>query len=135
MTTKFLIVEAHGVLRRALRGWLETKFPGCHIVEATNEEEAVATVQAVSPHVVIMDISLPEMNGLDCMTQIKAVEPAIQVLVLTTFEDEIYHAVATANGADAYVPKARMLTNLQPALAALLARPQNSQSEPLHLNN
>ena len=135
MTTKFLIVEAHGVLRRALRGWLETKFPGCHIVEATSGDEAVAIAQAISPHVVIMDISLPGMNGLASMAQIKAVEPATLVLVLTTFEDEIYYTTAAAKGADAYVPKARMLTNLQPALAALLSLHQDGQSEALHLNN
>lgn len=133
MTTKFLIVEAHSVLRRALRGWLETRFPGCHIVEATNGEEAVATAQAVSPHVVIMDISLPGMNGLDSMARIKAVEPATQVLVLTTFEDEIYRAAAEAKGADAYVPKARMLTNLQPTLTTLLSLHQHGQNESLHL--
>jgi len=120
MEATILIVEDHDIMRRSLRDWLEVAFPQCHVVEAASGEEAVAIARAKSPQLVLMDIGLPQMNGIEATRQIKAAMPAVQVVMLTIYEDDAYRADAAAAGASAYVPKRMMHTELLPTLAALL---------------
>jgi DNA-binding NarL/FixJ family response regulator len=120
MPTTVLIVEDHDAVRRSLREWLETVFSQCCFIEAASGEEAVALAETSGPHLVVMDIGLPRMNGIEATRRIKAVVPTAQVVVLTIHEDEAYQTDATAAGATAYVPKRKMQTELLPALAALL---------------
>lgn len=120
MPATILIVEDHQVLRRTLRSWLEAQLPGCQIIEATTGEEAVLVAQENPPKIVIMDIGLPGMSGLETTKQIKATIPTTKVIVLTKYEGEAYRLHAAVNGASAYVWKDAMLTELLPALSALL---------------
>lgn len=115
-----LLVEDHTVLRRTLRGWLETQLPGCHILEATTGEEALLVAQDNPPKIVIMDIGLPGMSGLETTRHIKAAVPETKVIVLTKYEGEAYRLHATLNGASAYIWKDAMLTELLPTLSTLL---------------
>ena len=80
-----------------------------------------------SPQVVVMDIILGQMNGIEATRRIKATLPAAQVVMLTICEGEVYRTDAATAGASAYVLKRRMRTELLPTLAALLA----SQQEPV----
>jgi DNA-binding NarL/FixJ family response regulator len=121
MPATILIVEDHDAVRRALRDWLEAEFPQCRVTEATSGEEAIALLRTESPRLVVMDISLPGMNGIEATRQIKATLPSAQIVVLTVHEDDTYRADATAAGASAYVPKRAMQTELVVTLAALLA--------------
>lgn len=116
-----LIVEDHDTVRRSLREWLETVFPDHQFVEASTGEEALAAIQDRLPNVIIMDISLPEMNGVETTRHIKAMVPTAKIVMLTIHEGEAYRADAAAAGANAYVPKRAMQTELIPALSALLA--------------
>jgi DNA-binding NarL/FixJ family response regulator len=121
MPATILIVKDHDAVRRALRDWLEVEFPHCRVIEAAGGEEAIALARAESPLLVIMDISLPWMNGIEATRQIKATLPSAQIVMLTVHEDNTHRADATAAGASAYVPKRAMQTELVPTLAALLA--------------
>ena len=121
MPATILIVEDHDAVRQSLREWLEAVFPQCRVMEATSGEEAVAVAQAMSPHLVVMDIVLPQMDGIEATRRIKASVPAAEVVMLTIHEAEAYRADAAAAGASAYVPKSAMQTELIPTLAALLA--------------
>lgn len=121
MSATILIAEDHNFLRRALRGWLEIKFPGCIVLEAVSGEEAIVLTQASSPHLVIVNGGLFGVNGLKVAERIKAAVPATLVVVLTDYEGEIYGAGTPANGVDAYVSKGMMLSELQPTLQALLS--------------
>ena len=121
MPVIILIVEDHDAVRQSLREWLEAVFPQCRVMEATSGEEAVAVAQAMSPHLVVMDIVLPQMDGIEATRRIKASVPAAEVVMLTIHEAEAYRADAAAAGASAYVPKSAMQTELIPTLAALLA--------------
>jgi len=121
MAATILIVEDHDAVRRSLRDWLEVEFPQCHVIEATSGEQAVALIQTESPRLVVMDISLPGMSGIEATRQIKAALPSTQVVMLTIHEDHAHRADATAAGASAYVTKRVMQTQLIPTLAALLA--------------
>jgi len=121
MTATILIVEDHEAVRRSLRDWLDVEFPQCRVIEAASGEEAIALIQVESPRLVLMDISLPGMSGIEATRQIKAALPSTQVVMLTIHENDTYRADATTAGASAYVPKRVMQTELIPTLAALLA--------------
>jgi DNA-binding NarL/FixJ family response regulator len=89
--------------------------------EAASGEEAIALLRTESPRLVVMDIILPGMNGIEATRQIKATLPSAQIVMLTVHEDDTYRTDATVAGASAYVPKRAMQTELSLTLAALLA--------------
>ena len=105
MTATILIVEDHDAVRKSLRDWLGVEFPQCRAIEAASGEEAIALIRTESPRLVVMDISLPGMSGIEATRQIKAALPSAQVVMLTIHENDTYRADATAAGASAYVPK------------------------------
>ena len=117
MSATILIVEDHDAVRRGLRDWLAGEFPGWRPIEAASGEEAVVLSVIESPHLVLMDIT---MSGIETTRRIKAALPATQVVILTVHEDDHHRADATAAGANAYVAKRVMRTELIPTLAALL---------------
>ena len=125
MPATILIVEDHDAVRRSLRDWLEVEFPQCRVIGAASGEQAIALIRTESPRLVVMDISLPGMSGIEATRQIKAALPSAQVVMLTIHENDTYRADATAAGASAYVPKRVMQTELIPTLAALLANDRN----------
>ena len=124
-----LIVEDHEGVRQSLREWLELSFPHYRLVEAASGEEAVSLAQSVSPRLVIMDIGLPGINGIEAAQGIKAALPATQVVMLTIYDDEAHRADATAAGASAYVPKRKVQTELLPVITRLLS--EDIETEPL----
>jgi DNA-binding NarL/FixJ family response regulator len=122
MNPHILIVEDHKGVRQSLREWLELSFPHYQLLEATSGEEAVTVAQTMSPCLVIMDIGLPAMNGIEAAQRIKAALPATRVVVLTIYDDEAHRVDAAAAGVSAYVPKRKVQTELLPVLAGLLAK-------------
>ncbi len=127
MSAPILIVEDHDAVRGSLRAWLEALFPQCCVIEAASGEEAVALAQINPPCIVVMDIGLPGMSGIEATRRIKAVVPAAQVVILTIHEDQAYRIDAAAAGASAYVPKTRMQTKLLPTMMSLLPEPDDSR--------
>lgn len=115
-----LIVEDSPPLRSALRDWLAASFPRARVVQAASGEEAVALAEDLAPDVVLMDISLPQMDGLQATREIHARCPAARVVVLTIHEDTEYRDRAAAAGASAFVPKRTMRNELLPLLRAML---------------
>jgi len=115
-----LIVEDHDVLRASLCDWLGDTFPACRFLEARSGEEAVVLAGAAPPAIVLMDIGLPQMNGIAATRHIKAAAPHAQVVMLTNYEADDYQADARAAGASAYVLKWKMQAELIPLLARWL---------------
>jgi DNA-binding NarL/FixJ family response regulator len=97
------------------------------VIEAASGEEAIALIRSESPRLVVMDITLPGMNGIEATRQIKATLPSAQIVMLTIHEDDTHRADATGAGASAYVPKRAMQTELLPTLAALLANDHDGE--------
>ena len=116
-----LVVDDHDQVRCLLKEWLETVFPEFGVIEARSGEEAVAVAQAKLPELVIMDIGLPQMDGIEATQLIKKSIPTAQIVILTMHEEEKYKEEAFASGVSAYVPKRLMQGDLLPTLQRLLA--------------
>lgn len=102
---KIVIVEDHQIFRAGLRRALELE-GGLEIVgEASDGEEALTLADERKPNVILMDINLPRLNGLQATRQIKAKHPEIGIIVLTAYHDDeqLFHALRA--GAAAYYPK------------------------------
>jgi DNA-binding NarL/FixJ family response regulator len=120
MAQTILIVEDHDVLRDTLQQWLGAVFPHCHFLEAKSGEEALCVSRERAPDLVLMDVGLPQMNGIEATRHIKAHAPQTRVIMLTIQEDAVYRADAKAAGADGYVPKRTMQRELLPLLAQFI---------------
>lgn len=103
--TKVLIVDDHPVFRQGLRDVLETDPKLTIIGEAADGEVALELVQEISPDVILMDINLPTMNGLQVTRKIKGQFPQIRIIMITGYDDveQVFHALRS--GASAYCPK------------------------------
>jgi two-component system, NarL family, response regulator LiaR len=119
LLTPILIVEAHTLLRQALRGWLEVTFPGCQVFEAASGTEAIALTRARLPGVVLIDLTLPDMNGLEATARLEVITPQTPVVILTSCEVEKQYAQLRAKGASTFVVINRV-TELRSTLATLL---------------
>jgi DNA-binding NarL/FixJ family response regulator len=102
---RLLIAEDHALLRTSMRGILEAE-PDLEVVgEAANGREAVDLCHELVPHLVLMDLSMPEMGGIDATREIKAGFPKTGVLVLTAHADQEMLLEAIKAGAAGYVLK------------------------------
>jgi DNA-binding NarL/FixJ family response regulator len=121
-----LIVEDHDSVRNSLHSWLSATFPDCRFLEAKSGEEGVDLACAEPPNIVLMDVGLPQMNGIEATRRIKARSPQIEVIMLTVYEDPQYKADAAAAGASAYILKRKIGSDLIPELARRLFNLQSS---------
>jgi two-component system response regulator DegU len=119
MLKTVLIVEDHIVVRKSLRNRLESEFTNILVVEAESGEEAISIVKKDLPDIIIMDIDLPHMSGIETTRQIKSFSLDARVVMLTIHGDKMYRRDAEAAGADAYVPKKMLHTELFPVLEIL----------------
>lgn len=100
-----LLVDDQNLIRQGLKALLELE-PDLEIVgEAENGSMAIDRVQALQPKVVLMDIRMPVMDGVMATKQICQRFPNVNILVLTTFDDDTYVAAAIKNGAKGYLLK------------------------------
>jgi len=86
------------------------------IGEASSGEEAVASIETLTPDVVLMDVAMPGMGGIEATRRIKASQPKVAVLALTMHEDEEYFFEMLAAGASGYVPKRAAPDDLMSAI-------------------
>ncbi len=123
MSVTIMIVEDHAQVRVALGDWLNLALGDCEIIEATSGEEAVIMAALFHPPLIIMDLDLPQLNGIRATQQIKTILPDTSIIILTIYEDDVYRHDAFVSGAAAFVPKRKMQTELLPVLTALLIEP------------
>ena len=118
-TLHVLIVDDHEVVRRGLRAFIESH-PGWEVCgEAVTGREAVEKASKLRPNMVVMDIAMPELNGLEATRQILKAVPRTAVLILTVHESEqLVHEVLEA-GAQGYILKSDAGRDLVAAIEAL----------------
>lgn len=104
-TTQVIIVDDHPMVREGLRGMLATDRAIQVVGEATTGVEAVELVGRISPDVVLMDIRMPDMDGLAATRQIKQEHPEVSVIMVTMYDNPDYLFQAVSAGAAGYVLK------------------------------
>jgi DNA-binding NarL/FixJ family response regulator len=116
---RILVVDDHEVVRRGLKSILEGR-PDWEVVgEAATGREAVEKAQALRPEIVILDMSMPELNGLEATRSILKAVPEARVLVLTQHDsDQLVQSFLQA-GAQAYLVKSDAARDLVPAVESL----------------
>ncbi len=115
-TIKILIAEDHAIVREGIRMILEEE-PDFDVVgEAKDGREAVELAQKMAPDVVILDISMPQMSGIEATPQIRRLCPNTRVLILTMHEEESYVFQLLRAGASGYVLKRAAATDLVEAV-------------------
>lgn len=124
-----LIVEDNDAFREFLRNWLSDNFTGCSLQEARSGEEAVAMARAMSPDIVLMDIGLPRMNGIEATKRIKKFSPKTQVVMLTMHVAPAYKSEAIKARASAYLLKEQIDTDLIYILKNLLSNLANTEHQ------
>jgi DNA-binding NarL/FixJ family response regulator len=118
---RILIADDHELVRHGLRRVIED-IPGWHVcAEALTGRHAVALTRETHPHIVVMDIAMPELNGLEATRQICAAAPAAAVLILTMHASEELIRETRAAGARGYLLKSAAGTALVAAITALAA--------------
>jgi len=119
--TQILLADDHAIIRRGLRGILETH-DGWYVCgeAATNGREAVELAVALKPDVVVLDWSMPELNGLEAAKQIRAALPETEILIFTMHESEELIREALSAGVRAVVVKSDVEGHLITAVESIL---------------
>ena len=89
---------------------------------AENGEEAVRAARELEPDVVLMDLTMSRVNGFDATRRIKSFRPATKVIILTVHSEDHYEMTASLNGADAFIAKKRLGTELLPTIHQVLGK-------------
>jgi DNA-binding NarL/FixJ family response regulator len=119
MAATVLIVDDNTQLRTLLRG-IAAQASDLHVVgEAADGAEALRLVQALQPDIVLLDLGMPRLNGLEALRRIKVERPATTVIIVTVHAEDAYRQAAADGGADAFLLKKTLVTVLLPTIQRL----------------
>src|SRR5262247_4038722 len=127
-TTKILIVEDEPNMVAGLRDNFE--FEGFQVATALDGVEGLEQALRISPDLVILDVMMPRMSGLDVCKQLKAKRPSIPIIMLTARGQEVDKVVGLELGADDYVTKPFSIRELMARVKAVLRRASPQASPP-----
>jgi len=116
---RILVADDHTLLRNGIRALLEDEQDIIIVGEAEDGREAVRLANQLKPNVVLMDIAMPLLNGLEATRQIKREHPEINVLVLTMYDHEEYYRQMLEVGASGYIIKRAAANELVSAIRAV----------------
>ncbi len=116
---RILIADDHAVLRSGLRLLLDAQPDFAVVGEASTGEETVERAVALQPDVLLLDIAMPDLNGLEAARRIRQQAPELRILVLTMYDDEAYLRQFLEMGAAGYVLKKAADTELVAAIRAV----------------
>lgn len=121
METKILLVEEHQIVREGLRRILETQ-PDLHVVAETGDgKEAVALAAEIRPDVVLIEIHLPRLSGIEVIRRIREAHPGARCIVLSTNQSRNRVREALMAGASGYLPKSEGSKELADAIRTVRA--------------
>jgi DNA-binding NarL/FixJ family response regulator len=105
MSIKVLLADDHGIIRQGLCSLLEKQSDIDVVGEAEDGQKAVALVRELAPDIVIMDITMPNLNGVDATRQITAESPGVKVIALSIHSNKRFVADMLKAGASGYILK------------------------------
>ncbi len=130
MPTTILIVDdnqgVRNVLTRILQKGQEFRVVG----EAEDGSEALELARALSPDLILMDLAMPRVNGLEATRRIKVERPGTKVIILTRYEEDAYRQAATQSGADAFLSKGTRLAELLATIRQVVQAGPNREAAP-----
>jgi len=113
---KVLIVDDHALLREGIRSLLASHDDIEVVGEAANGSEAIEKVREVDPDVILMDIAMPVMDGLEATRRIRKQNPNIKIIILTQYDRKDYVLSSIKSGASGFIPKNVIISELVSAI-------------------
>ncbi len=117
---KFVIADDHAVLREGLRAMIVQNPEWQVVAEAGNGFEVIDQVEKHLPDILIIDMSMPNLGGIECIQKLQKMDQKPQILVLSAREDEASVSEAIRSGAKGYVPKSSSADELEFAIRSIL---------------
>ena len=118
--TVIMVVEDHPPTLAAVQALVTAAFPECRILGTESAERALELCAELAPHIVIMDIALPGIDGIEATRRVKALLPGTRVVVHSSHDMQVFREGSVDAGASAFVTKSRTFTDLVPAITRLL---------------
>ncbi len=119
---KILIIDDHAVVREGIRSALENT-ERFHVFQAASKSEAIAQITKIAPDGIIVDINLPDGNGLEIVSWVRSISSTIAIVVLTLNEHADFLIASMKAGASSYIHKSAPLSELLSALDFALTSP------------
>lgn len=117
--TRILLVDDHALVRAGIRALIEGE-PGIEVIAETGDgDEALRMIEKLRPDLVLLDITMPTINGFEVLEQITKQYPKTRVIILTVHEGTEYAMRALRAGAAGYLPKSAASTELEDAISAV----------------
>jgi len=126
---RIVLVDDHEIVRRGLRRMLELEKDIKVVADCANANEAFSQVEKLSPDIILMDIKMPEVNGVEATRVLKEKKPACKIIMLTLYDEYIVQSLEA--GADGYLLKDARCTELTQAIRQVYQskRPQEECGE------
>lgn len=118
--TRVFIVEDHPLVRSALKQLLEQDVGLMPCGEAETVDQAKAMIEEHQPHVVLVDLALPGVNGMELIKHIKKHWLGMKVIVVSTYDETVYGPLAMECGADCYINKHEAMDEIVKAIHAVM---------------
>lgn len=119
-TARILLADDHVLIRDGVRAVLSTNSKWQICGEAKNGKEAVEKVEELNPHLVVLDVSMPVMNGIDAAREIRRISPGTKILIFSMGDTSQLEPAARQAGADTFVGKIEAPTLLIKAVEHLV---------------
>lgn len=121
MPTRVILADDHTIMREGLRSILEKELSVEVIAQAEDGRTAVELAKQLMPDLVIMDVSMPDMNGIEATRRIKESIPSVRIIALSMHADKRYVAEMFTAGASGYLLKHSAMDELHHAIVAVMA--------------
>lgn len=122
MSIRIVLADDHAIVREGLKSLLEHDLHMEVIGEAQDGEESITLARTLDPDVVLMDVTMSQLNGIDATRRIVAENPSVKVIALSMHSDKQFISEMFSAGASAYLAKDCVLDELDRAIKAVLAR-------------
>lgn len=120
MNIRLLIADDHQLMRQGLRALIEKEAGMTVVAETANGKETIAQVAQTHPHVVIMDVTMPDLNGIEATRRIKKANKKVRIVALSAHSDRHFVAEMLRAGASAYILKQTAYEELIRAVRAVM---------------